>query len=111
MFSGTYTAIVTPFRDGQVDERALRGLVEFQIENGVEGIVPSGSTGEAATLDDDEQLRAIRIVVEQAKGRGGIVPGTVKNSTRGGFELSRKAAKAGGDGFLLASPYYNKPTQ
>ena len=111
MFSGTYTAIVTPFRDGQVDERALRGLVEFQIENGVEGIVPTGSTGEAATLDDDEHLRAIRIVVEQAKGRCRIVAGTGSNSTREAVELSRQAAEAGVDAVLLASPYYNKPTQ
>jgi len=111
MFTGTYTAIVTPFRDGQVDEKALRDLVEFQITGGVSGIVPAGTTGEAATLDYDEHLRVVELTLEQANGRCGVIAGTGSNSTRETIELSQKAEKLGVDAVLLASPYYNKPTQ
>jgi 4-hydroxy-tetrahydrodipicolinate synthase len=111
MFKGTYTAIVTPFKDGRIDENGLRNLIDFQIENGIDGIVPAGTTGEAATLDYDEHLRVIEIVVEQAKGRCKVVAGTGSNSTREAIELTQKAEKLGIDGALLASPYYNKPTQ
>jgi len=111
MFTGTYTAIVTPFRDGQVDEKALRDLVEFQITGGVSGIVPAGTTGEAATLDYDEHLRVVELTLEQANGRCSVVAGTGSNSTRETIELSQKAEKLGVDAVLLASPYYNKPTQ
>jgi 4-hydroxy-tetrahydrodipicolinate synthase len=111
MFKGTYTAIVTPFKDGRIDENGLRKLIDFQIENGIDGIVPAGTTGEAATLDYDEHLRVIEIVVEQAKGRCKVVAGTGSNSTREAIELTQKAEKLGIDGALLASPYYNKPTQ
>jgi 4-hydroxy-tetrahydrodipicolinate synthase len=111
MFKGTYTAIVTPFKNGQIDENAFRKLIDFQIENGVDGIVPVGTTGEAATLDYDEHLRVIEIAVEQAKGRCKIVAGTGSNSTKEAVELTQKAEKSGVDGALLASPYYNKPTQ
>src|ERR1700740_3262217 len=111
MFRGTYTAIVTPFKNGQIDEDAFRKLIDFQIDNGVDGIVPVGTTGEAATLDYDEHLRAIEIAVQQAKGRCKIVAGTGSNSTREAIELTQKAEKLGVDGALLASPYYNKPTQ
>jgi len=111
MFTGTYTAIVTPFRDGQVDEKALRDLVEFQITGGVCGIVPAGTTGEAATLDYDEHLRVVELTLEQANGRCGVIAGTGSNSTRETIELSQKAEKLGVDAVLLASPYYNKPTQ
>jgi 4-hydroxy-tetrahydrodipicolinate synthase len=111
MFKGTYTAIVTPFRNDQVDEAAFRKLIDFQIENGVTGIVPTGTTGEAATLDYDEHLRVIELAVEQAHGRCTIVAGTGSNSTREAVELTGKAEKRGVNGILLASPYYNKPTQ
>ena len=111
MFKGTYTAIVTPFKNGQIDENAFRKLIDFQIENGIDGIVPVGTTGEAATLDYDEHLKVIEIAVEQAKGRCKIVAGTGSNSTREAIELTQKAEKSGVDGALLASPYYNKPTQ
>ena len=111
MFTGTYTAIVTPFRDGQVDEKALRDLVEFQITGGVSGIVPAGTTGEAATLDYDEHLRVVELTLEQANGRCSVIAGTGSNSTRETIELSQKAEKLGVDAVLLASPYYNKPTQ
>jgi 4-hydroxy-tetrahydrodipicolinate synthase len=111
MFRGTYTAIVTPFQNGQIDEDAFRKLIDFQIDNGVDGIVPVGTTGEAATLDYDEHLRVIEITVQQAKGRCKIIAGTGSNSTRETIELTQKAEKLGIDCALLASPYYNKPTQ
>ena len=111
MFRGTYTAIVTPFKNGQIDEDAFRKLIDFQINNGVEGIVPVGTTGEAATLDYDEHLKVIEITVQQAKGRCKIIAGTGSNSTREAIELTLKAEKLGIDCALLASPYYNKPTQ
>jgi len=111
MFRGTYTAIVTPFKDGRIDENGFRKLIDFQINNGIDGIVPAGTTGEAATLDFDEHLRLIEIAVEQANGRCKIVAGTGSNSTREAIELTQKAERLGIDGALLASPYYNKPTQ
>jgi 4-hydroxy-tetrahydrodipicolinate synthase len=111
MFRGTYTAIVTPFKNGQIDEDRFRKLIDFQIDNGVDGIVPVGTTGEAATLDYDEHLRVIEITVQQAKGRCKIIAGTGSNSTREAIELTQKAEKLGIDCALLASPYYNKPTQ
>ncbi|HEX7194716.1 MAG TPA: 4-hydroxy-tetrahydrodipicolinate synthase [Chthoniobacterales bacterium] len=111
MFKGTYTAIVTPFKEGRIDEDGFRKLIDFQIANGIDGIVPVGTTGEAATLDYDEHLRVIEIAVQQANGRCKIVAGTGSNSTREAIELTQKAEKLGIDGALLASPYYNKPTQ
>ena len=111
MFKGTYTAIVTPFKNGQIDEDRFRKLIDFQIAGGVDGIVPVGTTGEAATLDYDEHLRVIEIAVQQAKGRCKIIAGTGSNSTREAIELTQKAEKLGIDCALLASPYYNKPTQ
>ena len=111
MFRGTYTAIVTPFKEGRIDEDGFRKLIDFQIDNGIDGIVPVGTTGEAATLDYDEHLRVIEIAVQQANGRCKIVAGTGSNSTREAIELTQKAEKLGIDGALLASPYYNKPTQ
>src|SRR5437762_13664904 len=98
MFTGTYTAIVTPFKNGQVDEAAFRRLIEFQIENGVDGIVPTGTTGEAATLDYDEHLRVVEITVEQAAKRCRVVAGTGSNSTREAIDLSVRAERAGVDG-------------
>ena len=111
MFRGTYTAIVTPFKEGRIDEDGFRKLIDFQIDNGIDGIVPVGTTGEAATLDYDEHLRVIEIAVQQANGRCKVVAGTGSNSTREAIELTQKAEKLGIDGALLASPYYNKPTQ
>jgi 4-hydroxy-tetrahydrodipicolinate synthase len=111
MFTGTYTAIVTPFKNGRVDEPAFRKLIQFQIDNGVNGIVPAGTTGEAATLDNDEHLRVIEIAVQEARGRCQIIAGTGSNSTQEAVELTQKAERVGIDAALLASPYYNKPTQ
>jgi 4-hydroxy-tetrahydrodipicolinate synthase len=111
MYEGILTALVTPFRDGGVDETALRELVEIQIDAGVSGVVPCGSTGESATLSHDEHRRVVEIVVEAVAGRIQVVAGTGSNSTREAIDLTRHAKQAGADGALLLSPYYNKPTQ
>ncbi|RMF24099.1 MAG: 4-hydroxy-tetrahydrodipicolinate synthase [Deltaproteobacteria bacterium] len=111
MFEGTYTAIVTPFAGGGVDEEALRALVREQVEAGVDGIVPCGSTGESATLDHAEHERVIAICVEEAAGRVKVIAGTGSNSTREAARLTAFARGAGADAALLISPYYNKPTQ
>lgn len=109
MFEGVLTALVTPLRDGGVDERALGELVELQIAAGVDGLVPCGSTGEAATLSHAEHRRVIEVVVAAARGRVKVLAGTGSNSTREAVELTRHAKEAGADGALLISPYYNRP--
>ncbi|HPX60676.1 MAG TPA: 4-hydroxy-tetrahydrodipicolinate synthase [Deltaproteobacteria bacterium] len=111
MFQGSIVALITPFKDGKVDEKALRRLVDFQIDNGTDAIVPCGTTGEASTLDYDEHIDVIRIVVEQTAGRVPVIAGTGSNSTSEAIELTRQARDAGADGALLVTPYYNKPTQ
>ena len=111
MFEGILTALVTPFRNGEVDEEALRALVERQAKAGVDGVVPCGSTGESATLSHAEHRRVVEQVVEAAAGRIAVVAGTGSNSTLEAIELTRHARDAGADGALLLSPYYNKPTQ
>ena len=111
MFEGVLTALVTPFREGHVDERALEELVELQIAAGVDGLVPCGSTGESATLSHAEHSRVVQVVVAAARGRVRVVAGTGSNSTLEAIELTRHAKDAGADGALLISPYYNKPTQ
>jgi len=111
VFQGVLTALVTPFRDGAVDERALHDLVELQIEAGVDGLVPCGSTGESATLTHAEHRRVVEVVVAAARGRVAVVAGTGSNSTHEAIALTRHAKEAGADGALLISPYYNKPTQ
>ncbi len=111
MFEGTFTALVTPFRSGGVDETALRKLVELQVEAGVDGVVPCGSTGESATLSHDEHRGVVEIVVAAAAGRIQVIAGTGSNNTAEAVELTRHAKQAGADGALLISPYYNKPTQ
>lgn len=110
MFKGTFVAMVTPFHHGKVDEKRLRQRVDFLIGEGVEGLVPCGSTGEAATLSHEEQKLVISIVVEQAKRRSLVIAGTGSNSTEEAVGLTRHAKKAGADGVLLITPYYNKPT-
>lgn len=111
MFEGILTALITPFRNNQVDEEALRILVERQVEAGVAGLVPCGSTGESATLSHTEHRRVVEIVLEAAAGRIPVVAGTGSNSTREAIELTSHAKDAGAAGALLLSPYYNKPTQ
>lgn len=110
--SGMFTAVVTPFQaDGSLDLPALARHVEWQIENGISGLVPCGSTGEAATLSHEEHVRVVRHVVEVAAKRVPVIAGTGSNSTREAIELTAAARSAGADGALLISPYYNKPTQ
>lgn len=111
MFEGIHTALITPFRDGQVDEEALRNHVERQIAAGIDGLIPCGSTGESATLSHLEHRRVVEIVIETAAGRVPIIAGTGSNSTREAIELTMHAKEAGAQGALLLSPYYNKPTQ
>ncbi len=111
MFKGSIVAIVTPFKNGAVDEEKLRELVEFQIEGGTDAIVPCGTTGESSTLDYEEHDRVIQIVVEQVKKRVPVIAGTGSNSTREAIEMTEHAKQLGADGCLLVTPYYNKPTQ
>ncbi|RNC71791.1 MAG: 4-hydroxy-tetrahydrodipicolinate synthase [Desulfuromonadales bacterium] len=111
MFKGSIVAIVTPFKGGQVDFEKLRELVEFQIANGTDAIVPCGTTGEASTLDYDEHMDVVKAVIDQVKKRVPVIAGTGSNSTAEAIELSQKAKEAGADGVLLVTPYYNKPTQ
>jgi len=112
MFRGVFTAIVTPFNeDGNVDEATLRQLIDFNIKNGVTGIVPCGTTGESPTLSHDEHDRVIEVTVEHVAGRVPVIAGTGSNSTREAIRLTQHAESVGVDGALLVNPYYNKPTQ
>jgi 4-hydroxy-tetrahydrodipicolinate synthase len=108
---GLYTALVTPFKNGKVDEKAFQSLVEWQIERGVHGLVPCGTTGESATLSFEEHKRVIRLCVEAAKGKVPIIAGTGANSTAEAIELTLAAKEAKADGVLLVAPYYNRPSQ
>jgi 4-hydroxy-tetrahydrodipicolinate synthase len=111
MFTGVLPAIVTPFKNGEVDEEGLRKLIEFHVDNGVHGIVPCGTTGESATLSHHEHERVVEITVDQVKGRVAVVAGTGSNNTAEAIQLTAHAKEAGADGVLMISPYYNKPTQ
>ena len=111
MFTGTYTAIVTPFKNGQLDASALERLVKEQVKGGVDGIVPVGTTGESPTVDYEEHLEVIRMTVKFAAGKVKVLAGTGANSTSEAVYLTREAEKIGADGSLQVAPYYNKPTQ
>ena len=111
MFKGVFTALITPFKDGQVDYVALGRLIDFQINAGVNGVVPCGTTGESATLSHAEHQQVIEFCVRQVAGRVQVVAGTGSNSTAETIELTRFAKEAGVSGALLITPYYNKPTQ
>ncbi len=112
MFEGVFTAIVTPFtEDGKIDEEALRRLVDFQIEKGISGLVPVGTTGESPTLDHEEHHRVIEIVIDQTKGRVPVIAGTGSNCTEEAIRMTEKAKEAGATASLQVAPYYNKPTQ
>jgi 4-hydroxy-tetrahydrodipicolinate synthase len=111
MFTGSLVAIVTPFRNGKVDERALGDLIEFQIANGTDGIVPCGTTGESATLSHEEHDRVVAVTVEAVRRRVPVIAGTGSNSTDEAIALTQHAKAAGADGALLITPYYNKPMQ
>ncbi len=111
MFKGSITALITPFKNGALDEAALARFVEWQIAEGIHGLVPVGTTGESPTLDYDEHKKVIDITVEVSKKRVPVIAGTGSNSTDEAIELSQYAEKAGADAVLIVTPYYNKPTQ
>ena len=111
MFTGTYTAIVTPFKHGKIDEAALAHLIKNQIKGGVDGIVPVGTTGESPTVDYQEHIQIIALSVKYAAGKIKVLAGTGGNSTSEAIYLTQEAEKAGADGSLQVAPYYNKPTQ
>jgi 4-hydroxy-tetrahydrodipicolinate synthase len=111
MFSGTFTALITPFKNGEVDVEALEGLVEFQIEHGVGGLVPCGTTGETPALSEEEDRVVVETVVRVAAGRVPVVAGTGSNSTDMAIKYTKMAQEVGADGSLQVAPYYNKPTQ
>ncbi|PYN01420.1 MAG: 4-hydroxy-tetrahydrodipicolinate synthase [Candidatus Rokuibacteriota bacterium] len=110
-FQGSFVAMVTPFRDGKVDEAKLRELVEFHVTHGTDGLVPCGTTGESPTLSHDEHKRVVETVIEAARGRIKVVAGTGSNSTSEAIDLTKHAERAGANGALVVNPYYNKPTQ
>lgn len=110
MFAGSHTAIVTPFKNGEIDEESLHKLVDFQFENGITGVVPCGTTGESPTLDHDEHVRVVRLTAQFARGRGIVMAGTGSNSTREAVELTKAAQDAGANAILQVAPYYNKPS-
>lgn len=111
MFSGSMVALVTPFKNGEVDWRSLEGLVEFHLRSGTHGIVPCGTTGESATLSHQEHDDVIKAVIKAVNKKVPVIAGTGSNSTAEAVRLTREAEKAGADGALLISPYYNRPTQ
>ncbi len=110
-FKGSITALVTPFRDGQVDESCFRALVDWQVTSGTHGLVPVGTTGESPTLSYEEHRRVVAACIAEARGRVPVIAGAGSNNTREAIELAQFAEKAGADGLLVVTPYYNKPSQ
>jgi len=110
-FQGSFVAMVTPFRNGKVDEAKLRELVEFHITHGTDGLIPCGTTGESPSLSHDEHRRVVELVIEAARGRIRVVAGTGSNSTAEAIDMTKHAERAGATGALVVNPYYNKPTQ
>jgi 4-hydroxy-tetrahydrodipicolinate synthase len=110
-FRGSFTALVTPFKNGSLDEKAYRALIEWQIQEGTNGLVPVGTTGESPTLSHEEHKLAVEWCIDQADGRVPVIAGAGSNSTKEAVELSKHAEEAGADAVLIVSPYYNKPTQ
>jgi 4-hydroxy-tetrahydrodipicolinate synthase len=111
MFAGAFTAVVTPFKDGEFDEAAFRGLIRFGIDGGITGIVPCGTTGESPTLSHEEHNRVVEVAVKEVAGQVKVIAGTGSNSTEEAVALTRHAKVVGADAALMVSPYYNKPTQ
>ncbi|MBI3446559.1 MAG: 4-hydroxy-tetrahydrodipicolinate synthase [Magnetospirillum sp.] len=111
MFKGSITALITPFRNGKVDEKAFQDLVAWQIAEGTHGVVPCGTTGESPTLSHEEHHRVVEVCLEVAKGKVPVIAGTGSNSTDEAIDLTRHAKKAGADAALVVAPYYNKPSQ
>ncbi len=111
MIQGIYTALITPFKDGKVDETAFQSFVEWQVNEGVHGLVPCGTTGESPTLTHEEHNRVIDLTIEVARGRVQVMAGTGSNSTDEAIMTTKHAKKSGADSVLIVAPYYNKPTQ
>jgi len=111
MFSGSMVALVTPFKEGKVDEKKLRELVDFHIKNGTDVLVPCGTTGESATLSFEEHEKVVEVVIDEARGKVPVIAGTGSNNTEEALKLTKHAKEAGADGALVITPYYNKPTQ
>src|ERR1700691_2717802 len=110
-FRGSFTALVTPFKNGSVDEKAFRDLVDWQIAEGTQGLVPVGTTGESPTLSHEEHKRVVELTITKAKGRVPVIAGAGSNSTAEAISLATHAKQAGADAVLVVTPYYNKPTQ
>jgi len=110
-FQGSMTALVTPFRDGRIDEEAFRALVSWQIAEGTKGLIPVGTTGESPTLSHAEHHRVVELCIQEAKGRAAVIAGAGSNNTAEAIDLAKHAEKAGADAVLVVTPYYNKPTQ
>ena len=111
MFKGSFTALITPFNNGKFDETSFRSLIDFQINSGTHGLVPTGTTGESPTLSHDEHIRIVEVCIEQANNKVPIIAGTGSNSTDEAIYLTKHAEKAGADAALVVTPYYNKPSQ
>ncbi|SVC65231.1 uncharacterized protein METZ01_LOCUS318085, partial [marine metagenome] len=111
MFTGSIVALITPFREGAVDESALRNLIRFHLENGTNGIVPCGTTGEAVTLTRKEWEQVVSVTIEEVRGKIPVIAGAGTNDTAKTIDMARYARSAGADGALVVTPYYNKPTQ
>mgnify|MGYP006076866243 CR=1 FL=1 len=111
MFKGSFTALITPFKDGQFDEESFRSLIDFQISSGIHGLVPTGTTGESPTLSHEEHIKIVEVCIEQANKKVPIIAGTGSNSTEEALYLTKHAEKAGADAALVVTPYYNKPSQ
>ena len=111
MFKGSNVALVTPFKNNKLDEECYLKLINFHLENGTNGLVPAGTTGESPTLNHDEHEKVIELCIKEAKGRIPVIAGTGSNSTEEAIALTKHAEKAGADGVLIVTPYYNKPTQ
>ena len=111
MFQGSITALVTPFQNGEIDEKAFRAFLDWQVDEGINGVVPVGTTGEAPTLSHQEHKRVVELCVEQVDGRVPVIAGAGSNSTSEAVDLAKHAEHAGADGVLVVTPYYNKPSQ
>jgi 4-hydroxy-tetrahydrodipicolinate synthase len=111
MFKGSFTALITPFKDGKFDEASFRSLIDFQLESGTHGLVPTGTTGESPTLSHEEHIRIVEVCIEQANKKAPVIAGTGSNSTEEAIYLTKHAEKAGADAALVVTPYYNKPSQ
>ena len=111
MFKGSFTALITPFKDGKFDEASFRSLIDFQLKSGTHGLVPTGTTGESPTLSHDEHIRLVEVCIEQANKKAPVIAGTGSNSTEEAIYLTKHAEKAGADAALVVTPYYNKPSQ